>query len=45
MVLLGTAEGAVELLEMQPEGRHRMAAADWMRGRRLQPAAFTPPAG
>jgi len=45
MVLLGTAEGAVELLEMQPEGRHRMAAADWMRGRRLQPARFTPPAG
>ena len=44
-VLLGTADGAVELLEVQPEGRHRMAAADWMRGRRLQPARFTPPGG
>jgi methionyl-tRNA formyltransferase len=44
-VLLGAADGAVELLEVQPEGRNRMAAADWMRGRRGRPAAFTPPGG
>jgi len=45
VVLLGTADGPVELIEVQPEGRNRMAAGDWMRGRRLQPARFTPPAG
>lgn len=44
-VLLGAADGPVELVEVQPEGRGRMTAADWMRGRRLQPARFTPPAG
>ncbi len=44
-VLLGAADGAVELLEVQPEGRNRMAAGDWMRGRRLEPARFTPPEG
>jgi len=44
-VLLGATDGAVELLEVQPEGRHRMAAGDWMRGRRLEPARFTPPGG
>jgi methionyl-tRNA formyltransferase len=45
VVLLGAADGPVELVEVQPEGRSRMAAGDWMRGRRLQPARFTPPAG
>jgi methionyl-tRNA formyltransferase len=45
VVLLGTADGPVELIEVQSEGRNRMAAGDWMRGRRLQPARFTPPAG
>lgn len=44
-VLLGTPDGPVELAEVQPEGRNRMSAVDWMRGRRLQPARFTPPAG
>jgi methionyl-tRNA formyltransferase len=44
-VLLGAADGPVELAEVQSEGRNRMAAGDWMRGRRLQPARFTPPAG
>jgi methionyl-tRNA formyltransferase len=44
-VLLGTPDGPVELVEVQPEGRNRMAATDWMRGRRLEPARFTPPAG
>ena len=44
-VLLGAAGGPVELVEVQPEGRNRMGAADWMRGRRQQPARFTPPEG
>jgi methionyl-tRNA formyltransferase len=33
-LLLGTASGALELLEVQPPGRRPMAAADWLRGRR-----------
>lgn len=33
LVRCGT--GALELAEVQPEGRGRMAAADWMRGARL----------
>jgi methionyl-tRNA formyltransferase len=44
-VLLGTPDGPVELVEVQPDGRNRMTAGDWMRGRRLEPARFTPPAG
>lgn len=44
-VLLGAADGPVELLEVQPAGRGRMGAVAWMRGRRRQPARFTPPAG
>lgn len=44
-VLLGVPDGAVELVEVQPEGRRRMTAGEWMRGRRLQPARFTPPEG
>ncbi|MFH1329262.1 MAG: methionyl-tRNA formyltransferase [Actinomycetota bacterium] len=44
-VLLGAADGTVELVEVQPEGRNRMAAADWMRGRRRRPARFTRPEG
>lgn len=44
-LLLGTTDGAVELLEVQPEGRSRMAGGDWMRGRRLEPARFTPLGG
>jgi methionyl-tRNA formyltransferase len=42
-LLLGTADGAVELVEVQPAGRGRMRGMDWMRGRRLEPARFTPP--
>lgn len=42
-ILLGTADGPVELVEVQPAGRGRMEAAAWMRGRRGRPAAFTPP--
>jgi methionyl-tRNA formyltransferase len=33
-VLLGARDGVVELLEVQPAGKPRMRAADWMRGRR-----------
>ena len=44
-VLLGAADGPVELLEVQPAGRDRMGAAAWMRGRRGRPARFTRPAG
>jgi methionyl-tRNA formyltransferase len=40
-VLLGTRDGAVELIEVQPEGRARMAARDWMLGRRGEPARFS----
>ncbi len=32
-VYLGTASGALELLEVQPPGGRAMAAADWLRGR------------
>jgi len=42
-VLLGTADGPVELGEVQPAGRGRMPADAWMRGRRGRPAVFTPP--
>lgn len=37
-VVLGARDGAVELLEVQPAGKPRLAAADWMRGRRGEPA-------
>ncbi|MEO9175032.1 MAG: methionyl-tRNA formyltransferase, partial [Gaiellales bacterium] len=33
-VLLGVADGALELVDVQPSGRRRMAAADWARGLR-----------
>jgi methionyl-tRNA formyltransferase len=31
-LLLGCADGALELLEVQPAGGRAMAAADWLRG-------------
>ena len=31
-LLLGCADGALELLEVQPSGRRAMGAADWLRG-------------
>jgi methionyl-tRNA formyltransferase len=36
-VLVGTGTGAVELGEVQPPGRTRMAATDWARGVRPEP--------
>ena len=32
-LLLGTADGALELLEVQPPGKRAMDAADYLRGR------------
>ena len=34
-VFVGTSDGAMELVEVQAEGRPRLAAADWARGARL----------
>ncbi len=35
--VVATGEGALRLITVQPEGKPRMAAADWLRGRRLSP--------
>jgi len=35
--IVGTGEGALELVLVQPEGKPAMSAADWARGARLQP--------
>jgi methionyl-tRNA formyltransferase len=40
-VVLGARDGVVELLDVQPEGRGRMPARDWMLGRRDEPARWT----
>ena len=32
-----TGDGLLELVEVQPEGRKRVAAGEWLRGVRLQP--------
>ncbi|MBU1493264.1 MAG: methionyl-tRNA formyltransferase [Actinobacteria bacterium] len=42
-VILGTRDGAVALLMVQPAGKGVMTAADWMRGRRRVPARFESP--
>ncbi len=34
------ASGQIEVLEVQPAGKRRMAAADWLRGARLQNASL-----
>jgi methionyl-tRNA formyltransferase len=34
---VATGDGALTLVTVQPEGRPRMPAADWLRGRRLSP--------
>ncbi len=35
--LVAAGSGSLSLVTVQPEGRPRMPAADWLRGRRLQP--------
>jgi methionyl-tRNA formyltransferase len=35
-VIVGTADASVELLEVQPEGKPRMNALDWMRGYQIK---------
>ncbi len=40
-VVLGTRDGAVELLEVQPAGKPSMEAGAWMNGRRGVAAAFS----
>lgn len=47
-LLAGTGDGAVELVEVQPEGRRRMPGADFARGVRVgarRPGAGSPEAG
>ncbi|MBI5158131.1 MAG: methionyl-tRNA formyltransferase [Acidimicrobiia bacterium] len=39
-VLLGAADGVVELMTVQPAGKPSMSAAAWMNGRRGAPAVF-----
>jgi methionyl-tRNA formyltransferase len=36
-VCVGAGDGVVELVEVQPEGKVRQQASDWVRGARLQP--------
>jgi len=39
-VILGAADGAVVLGDVQPAGRGALTAIEWMRGRRDEPATF-----
>jgi methionyl-tRNA formyltransferase len=43
-VLAGFADGAVELLAVQPAGRQRLGSDAWMNGRRGEATAFAAPA-
>ncbi len=36
-IMVGTGDGLIELVEVQPEGRPRRSAWDWARGARLDP--------
>ncbi len=38
-----TPEGTLELVEVQPEGRKRIGAAEWLRGRARSPASSSAP--
>ena len=38
-LVVGVADGALEIVELQSPGRRAMAAADWLRGRRTAPTA------
>ncbi|MFQ6045703.1 MAG: methionyl-tRNA formyltransferase, partial [Gemmatimonadales bacterium] len=31
--VVATGQGALQFLDVQPAGRHRIAASDWLRGR------------
>ena len=39
-VVVGTGDGVLDLLQVQPQGRRPMPAGDWARGRRGDPAVF-----
>mgnify|MGYP003334848149 FL=1 len=34
-LLVGTGDGAVEIISLQPSGKRSMSAAEWLRGARL----------
>lgn len=36
-LIIGTGDGALQFVDVQPEGKPRMAATDWLRGRGPQP--------
>jgi methionyl-tRNA formyltransferase len=42
-LVIGTADGALEVLELQPPGKRRMAAGDWLRGLRAPLVEATAP--
>jgi methionyl-tRNA formyltransferase len=44
--VIGTSDAALDVLELQPPGKRRMAAGDWLRGLRtpLQQATAPEPA-
>jgi methionyl-tRNA formyltransferase len=42
-LLIGTADAALDVLELQPPGKRRMAAGDWLRGLRAPLVAATAP--
>jgi methionyl-tRNA formyltransferase len=44
-LLVAAAGGAVEVLELQPAGKRRMTAAEFLRGRALQPGDWFGPEG
>jgi len=39
-LVIGTGEGFITIIELQPEGKRLMAARDFLRGRRLQEGTF-----
>jgi methionyl-tRNA formyltransferase len=43
-LFVGCGAGAIELVEVQPSGKRRMAAGDWIRGLREPLSAVTQPA-
>ena len=40
VVLVGTSEGAVEIVSVIPQGKNEMKAADWARGVRINPGEY-----